>query len=192
MENFYQKILSLFFPKRCINCQQYGSYLCPDCLSLIEVLIEQYCPFCSIAFDGTCPNCKKEHSLDGLFAATDYRNFVIRKAVQHFIHQPFIKELVDPLVDLLIRHISFSKKDLRELSIMPMPISKKEEKYIGFNPSEELAKRLSEKLGLPLGSSNNILLVDVVFNTNSKMDETAKELKQNSARQVFGAVIARK
>jgi len=43
MKNIYKYILDLIFPKRCLNCGREGSFLCDDCLSLIELNQIQYC-----------------------------------------------------------------------------------------------------------------------------------------------------
>ncbi|MDD4661821.1 MAG: hypothetical protein PHG24_00890 [Candidatus Pacebacteria bacterium] len=43
MENIYKYILNLIFPKKCINCKREGSFLCEDCLSLIEINQIKYC-----------------------------------------------------------------------------------------------------------------------------------------------------
>lgn len=43
MNNIYNYILNLFFPKKCINCGRENSFLCDDCLSLIELNKINYC-----------------------------------------------------------------------------------------------------------------------------------------------------
>jgi len=59
-----------------------------------------------------------------------------------------------------------------------------------------VAKILSEKLKIPLlenssqAKNKNILLLDIVCNI-SKLEEMAKELKQNQAKEVFGLVVAK-
>ncbi|MDD5221267.1 MAG: phosphoribosyltransferase family protein [Candidatus Pacebacteria bacterium] len=215
MENFFDKILNLFFPKKCINCQQLGSYLCYDCFSLIEIMQKEYDLSEEIKY------------LDRLFFATVFKNQIVRKLIHGFKYPPFIKDLSDTLSDIMIIHLTFigMKSQLSDFILVPIPISKKRMNYRGYNQAEELAKKLSLKLKLETRNilkkikenssqvdldkeqrknnvenvfslmedikGKNILLIDDVFTTGATIDEAAKILKQNGANQVWAAVVAR-
>jgi len=102
-------LVDLLFPKFCINCGREGSYLCQDCLSLIDILEIQYCPFCAlpkIVIDGkTCNSCKNSKRLTGLYCATSYDNFIVKKTINQLKYEPYIKELSKSLASLIIAHL---------------------------------------------------------------------------------------
>ena len=149
--------LDLAFPKFCFGCQKEGSYLCEDCLSLLEISEYNYC-LCKkplrLPQTGKCSLCRQK-KLDGLYFAASYQNKILKKLIQSFKYEPYAKELSEPLTSLIIAHFEltnrpFSNED--EWMLIPVPLSKNKEKRRGFNQAEEIAKELSEKLKLPLVS----------------------------------------
>lgn len=173
--------LDLFFPSWCINCQREGEYLCEDCFSLIEVLSNQYCPFCrppKVVFDGrTCLICKRNRNLDGLYSAAPYQNFIIKRLISQFKYEPYVKSLSKPLSLLIIKHFQMldQEVDSREALIVPVPLTKKELKQRGFNQSEEIAKELSSFLRIPLASG--YLLKVKEFPNELSDEKTEKDVK---------------
>lgn len=158
-------ILGILFPEFCINCKREGSYVCQDCLSLIDISNVQYCPFCQppkIVLDGrTCNICKKTKNLSGLFSATSYNNFIIKKLISQFKYPPYyIKNLSKVLASLIITHFQLLEKKPNLLwgqaILIPIPLEKKKLKQRGFNQAEEIAKELSIFLKIPL--INNVLI----------------------------------
>ncbi len=207
-----------------------------DCLSLIEISENQYCPFCfppKITKQGkTCPNCKKQHFLDGLICATSFDNKIIKQAIHLFKYPPFLKELSKPLSCLIINQLKLLNNITSYFSdfvFVPIPIAKKRMLFRGFNQSQELAKEISiflnietkniltKKINTPpqttlsknqriknilnvfstdksfenAGSNKKILLVDDVFTTGSTINEAARILKENGAKEVWAITIAR-
>lgn len=108
LNTIYQFLSGLLFPRFCLNCQREKNYLCQDCFSLIDILTNQYCPFCNppkIVLDGkTCYSCRKSKKLTGLFCAASYQNFIIKKLISQFKYEPYVKELAKPLAVLIIQH----------------------------------------------------------------------------------------
>jgi len=157
-----QFILDLLFPPSCINCQSEGSYLCQDCLSLVDVSLNQYCPFCrpaKIVLNGrTCNLCKRTKNLDGLYSAAPYHDFIIKKTIAQFKYEPYIKALSKPLSLLIIKHFQLLEHPLGNPSgfngakevLAPIPLAKKRLRQRGFNQSEEMAKELSVFFNIPL------------------------------------------
>lgn len=175
---------NILFPKFCQNCQREGDYFCADCLSLIEVLENQYCPFCfppKIVPDGkTCFSCRTSRKLAGLFGAASYENFLVKKIINRFKYEPyFIKGLAEPLSSLIITHLANSNKlaIIQDSFLVPVPLHIRKEKRRGFNQAEELAKKLSEKLEIPL--LNNVLIKtkNVPSQTELKKEEREKNIK---------------
>lgn len=147
-------ILELLFPKSCINCSKQETYVCEDCLALIDFL-------------------QKPVKIPGsglIYCACDYRNIVIRKLIQKFKQPPFAKDLAKVLASLIIIYLyNLEKKpdflsNKQDYTLVPAKIDKKQLKRIGYNPSEEIAKHLSGMLRISLkeknGNKNRILVFD--------------------------------
>jgi len=149
-------LLDLFFPKSCFGCQKEGEFLCQDCLSTIEILEIQFCPYCQkrVIEGKTCQSCKKNSKLDGLYFATSYQNYLVKKLICQFKYQPFIKELKKTLASLIINHLLILDKALflknQGFLLIPIPLSKTRLKWRGFNQAREIAKELSNFLEIPI------------------------------------------
>jgi len=212
MRNFFLKvkkfILDLLFPKFCLNCNKEGSYLCQDCFSLIDIAERQYCPFCSsprIVLDGkTCNSCRNSKKLAGLYCPTSYDNFIIKKAINQFKYQPYIKELAKPLASLIIAYLvnlkklgdfsdftphHFLENNLKQTKftengagfiIIPVPLHKKKLKKRGFNQAGEIAKELSRFLKIP--AFNDVL---VKIKQTPAQVELKKEQREENIKNVF-------
>jgi len=190
-------LLDLLFPKFCISCGKEGSYLCQDCFSLIDILERQYCPFCpqpKVVIDGkTCNFCKRSKSLNGLYCAASYNNFIVKKLINQFKYEPYIKELSKPLSFLIIAHfINLNKvENFQDFTprffqksggfiLVPIPLHKKKLKKRGFNQASEIAKELSRILKIPF--FDNILIK--IKQTPAQM-ELKKEEREKNIKGIF-------
>jgi ComF family protein len=147
-------ILDILFPKFCVNCDREGTYLCEDCLAVIDVSEYQYCAFCypaKIVLNGkTCNSCKKRKKLDELFCATSYDEKIVKKMLRLFKYEPYAKELSKPLSDLIITHFQVLGKIPEIDLIIPVPLHKNKLKNRGFNQSEKIALFIARFLKKPL------------------------------------------
>lgn len=140
--------LNLLFPKFCFGCHREGCYLCQDCKSILELS-----DFHQIL---------KTEELDDLYFSTEYKNPLLKNLIQNFKYQPFIKELSLSLSSLIIEHFQLLDNPplfYREKSnfiLTPVPLEKRRLRWRGFNQAEEIAKKLSEFLEIPL--VNDILI----------------------------------
>ncbi len=191
-------ILDILFPKFCINCSKEGSYLCQDCFSLIDISERQYCPFCfqpRVVLDGkTCSFCRRSKKLIGLYSATSYNNFIVKKMINQFKYEPYIKELSKPLSFLIIHYLINLNKmpaciatqsvaggsNFFDFVLVSIPLHKKKLKQRGFNQAEEIAKELSENLKLPV--FNDILIKTKQTPAQVKLE---KEEREKNIRGVF-------
>ena len=153
IKNFF---LELLFPRFCLGCQKEGTYLCQDCLSLIEISQHQYC-LCQMAQriwqGGKCKKCASR-KLNGLYFAVPYQNSLVQKLIRLFKYNPFIKELSGTLASLIINHFQLldNPPDFSEFLLVFIPLEKRKLKQRGFNQAEEIAKELSKSLEIPLVS----------------------------------------
>ncbi len=141
--------LDVVFPKKCLNCSQPGKYLCDDCRSLLNI---------SASYE------TGKDELDYLFWAAPYRDKIVSAAI-HLCKYRYVRELADDLSDLIIAYFNllnnppdspFSSlpvavsENSNGFALVSTPLHKKTLKKRGFNQSEEIARYLSEKSGIPL------------------------------------------
>lgn len=224
-KKFFQKIskffLELLFPRFCLGCQKQGSYLCEDCLALIDL-------------SSSYQKEKGNRALARLYFATDYNHFLVKRLIQHFKYPPFAKKLSQTLGFLIITYFQNLEKPPdflgpdKEFVLVPIPLHFQRLKWRGFNPALEISRELSEFFRIPLSSESliktkktlpqidltesqrkvnlknafvcfraelikgrKILLVDDVITTGSTINEAARVLKQAGAQEVWGIVVAR-
>ncbi len=209
----WEKLLDVFFPKFCLGCGKEGSYLCPDCLSLIDITPDRFCPFCSSprkAPSGLCSE-HRNHCLEGLDFATPFRSSLVKKVLTKFKNPPFSQELAPALSSLIIAHFHLADYPLNQKAVLlPLPQSNRNDSQ----PAEELAKALSSSLSLPwqanwlISSSNNssnsffcpqperiksqsILLVNDLFKESAPFEEAACLLKKKGAASVWALTVSR-
>ena len=141
----------MIFPKKCINCKKEGSYLCEDCLSLIEINPFQYCLCESMARKEKCEKCK-DRNLDKILSATSFKNKIVQEAIHKFKYG-YIKELSAPLSFLILSHLYLLGIEInKDFVLIPVPLSDKKKRRRGFNQSEELGKIISETTGIELAA----------------------------------------
>jgi len=160
--------LDLLFPKFCFNCKREGSYLCSDCLSMLEIFSthQKY----------------STKSLTDLYFALPYQNILVKKLIQKFKYKPFIKELAETLALLIITHfqlldnkpnfVNFTPHHFPDNQVIhrnkfnqaeypksgggfiliPIPLNEKRRRWRGFNQAEEIGKELSKFFKVPLVS----------------------------------------
>src|SRR4030042_4050075 len=131
-------ILDVLFPKFCFSCKREGSYLCDDCQSLLDI--------------SGFHRIYQGKSLDDLYFGANYKNSLVKKLIQSFKCEPFVKELKRPLSSLIISHFQLmdNQPDFKDFSLIPVPLHKKRLKWRGFNQAEELSKELSKFFKIPL------------------------------------------
>jgi len=195
-EKFTGFLFELFFPKFCLGCQKEGSYLCPDCQATLEILkIHQH---------------YSSQNLKDLYFALPYQAPLIKKLIQKFKYEPFVKKLANPLSSLIIEHfqlldnrpsfIDFTPhhfpdneitqkykinqkeypKNGAAFIIIPVPLEKRKLKWRGFNQAEEISKELSSFLRIPLIPD----CLTKIRETTPQVKLTKEERKEN-IKEVF-------
>jgi len=199
-KTIFSNLFNLLFPKRCINCQKEGAYLCNDCLSLIEISPKDYCPFCcSPKETENGKTCKLHHSknLNGLIAATSYQDKIVKNAINTLKYKPFIKDLAKPLSSLIIAHFKLLDNcpDFSNSILCAVPLHKTRLRQRGFNQAEEIAKHLSKSLNIPfrprLLLKTKKTLPQMTLNRNGRIKNVsgAFEVNPQKKNQIFGKKI---
>ncbi len=112
--------LDIFFPKECLECKKDGLYLCRSCVDLV---------------------------LDGTFDMDNYSIFkykgVIKKAIIS-IKYKLATDIANELIENCVQRLK-SKKP-HDIIVVPIPLYWQRQNYRGFNQSEILAQKLSDRL----------------------------------------------
>jgi len=185
--------LDILFPKFCFNCGKEGSYLCEDCFSMLEIseIHQKY----------------STKSLTDLYFALPYQNILAKKLIRRFKYEPFIKELAETLVLLIITHFQLldNKPNLANFILIPIPLNEKRRRWRGFNQAEEIGKELSKFLPARLASQGEAggklpLVSDCLLrvkNNYPQVELSEKERKENvkdiffcqNKKEIFGKKI---
>lgn len=166
MGNYYRIknfLLDLFFPKSCFGCQREGSYLCQDCESTLEI-------------SETHQRFKTKYLFD-LYYPCNYQKPLIKKLIQVFKYEPFVKELAQSLSSLIIDHFQLldQKPNFEDFILVPVPLEKRGLRWRGFNQAEEIAKEVSKFLNISV--LNNVLFK--IKETLPQIELQGKERKEN-------------
>lgn len=174
-----KQLLNLLFPKHCVVCKKEGSFLCDDCLSLIEINPFRYCLCEKLKKEDKCNNCKNRY-LDKIFSASDYNNKIVKTAIHKFKYS-YIKELSLPFSFLILKHLENVNCSIdNSFVLVPVPLSQKKIRKRGFNQSEEIAKNISKVTGLLLDSNCLIKIKE-----NKSQAELNKTERINNIKNVF-------
>ncbi len=151
-------ILDLLFPKKCVGCNQTGTYFCSDCITNIKQG-ELLCPNCDLAgvFGETHPLCKTRFSLDGLWSLGLYQE-ALKQAIQKLKYKPsLIRDLAPIFSDLIVNYWKkhqpmiweeIKRGEKKNWAVVPIPLHWFRENDRGFNQSALIGQLLSKNLGL--------------------------------------------
>lgn len=154
-------ILDFLFPRRCVSCGKFGSYLCSNCLSQISFIKESVCPVCERSAIGgvTHPGCQTRYSLDGLTSVCVYDG-PIKKAIKRLKYKPWISDLGETLASLIFTYLQENTSANQFLNtkptIIPVPLHSSRERQRGFNQSALLGKLVAREFNL--GFTPNLLI----------------------------------
>lgn len=145
-------LLDLLFPKRCVQCKTFGSYLCSSCFATITFSDIMICTMCHRpALDGlTHPICQTRYSINGVFPSLVYKG-VVKKLVYVFKYPPYLTDLQSQLIDLfyegLIQKESLSPLLTRQAVVIPIPLHPSKLRKRGYNQTGLLANGLAKRFG---------------------------------------------
>ncbi|MCD6271021.1 ComF family protein [bacterium] len=177
-QKFFDKIVSLFFPRRCVICSKEGEIFCKDCLALVTLLDNSCCPGCGsykINLPGEfCSICKKELHLDGLISAAPYNDPLIKKTISLFKYPPFAKDLAKSFAFLIISQLRLQNNKFGEFILSYIPLDRASLRRRGFNQSKLLVQELGKELNLPVYT-----LLEKIKKTKPQKNLNKEERKEN-------------
>jgi ComF family protein len=183
VKKLHNIIIDLLFPPACVGCDNFGPWLCDDCLKNIGAPIET-CIFCNekTLHGLTCGDCRKHNSLTGIISIGGYKNPVLRNSI-HALKFSGVRDIAEPLGDLLAKSILKTLgSDLNGFSIIPMPLHKKRERERGFNQSALLADRISSLLSIPVA---NLLIREKATTPQASLNSKMLDLRQENIADAF-------
>jgi len=169
MKKIKRFLINLFFPKKCVICSSFGSWLCPKCQKKVQKIKTPFCPKCKkiTSFGQYCPRCRRTKTIRGVIAAGYYQG-VLKETIHSFKYQK-IKELRKYLFELISDRLS-EGFPAGEFILVPVPLNKIKLYHRGFNQSEEIAKEIEKNYGYKL-----VNCLDRIKNTKSQIGLSQKE-----------------
>ena len=171
--------LDFFFPKYCVNCKKFGSYLCSDCFVYISFDNGGICLSCSrFSIEGmTHPSCRGRFVIDGALASLSDAG-VTKKLIYSFKYKPYVSDLKTVVGELfyegIIQKELFNKVFSKDAIFVPIPLYSSKLRKRGYNQSKILAQDLAKRF--------NCRVLDVltrVKNTKSQYGLKRDERKEN-------------
>jgi len=175
-------LLDLIFPKKCVNCGEFGIFCCQKCLAQIKPIQTQVCPKCGkISERGKwCSGCKGKSYLSGIIVAADYRTGPTKELIHHLKYN-YILELAPISADLLIDQL-IDSEFRGQVLITSVPLHRRRENARGFNQAEVLAKIVAGKIGY-----DYLPLLKRKFHKKTQVELSGKKRRENLAG-IFSAI----
>jgi len=142
-------VVDSFFPRRCVGCGRLGGFLCPECLGKLSRLLPPLCPNCGRpqASGIICPDCwQRQTEIDGIRSLFRFDD-IIRKAI-HQLKYRNLKAISPCLAELLADYLI--SNPLPGEALMCVPLHTRRLRERGYNQSNLLARRLGERIDLPV------------------------------------------
>ena len=169
-------VLDFLFPKFCLGCGKWGSYVCSSCFSNIHPLPYLKCPVCDRASVNGCthPRCKKRFGLDRLISFFPYRG-IVQKAIKTIKYRYAHNVTGD-----LLRFASLPELPKKSVFV-PIPLHPSRSRLRGFNQAEIIACVLSKRFGIPVRTD----ILKRIRKTVPQVDMKNREDRMNNMKSVF-------
>ncbi|MDP2820698.1 MAG: ComF family protein [bacterium] len=163
-----ENIFRFLFPPKCLVCGKHNNFLCYDCYSLIPLENR-------FQLNKNLPKTELK-SLDKIYWATGYKNFIVKKIIQNYKYSPFSKKLSAILSKMLFDFVALNELDFKEIDfLVPVPSSARRKRWRGFDHIEEICRDFSEQINLPLLTKNLVKIRD----SEPQMNLSGAKRKEN-------------
>ncbi|MBU1164252.1 ComF family protein, partial [Patescibacteria group bacterium] len=172
------------FPINCVGCKTEGVWLCQSCINKINTSKNQICPVCKkISGSGKIhKSCLPSSSLDGIIAASLYKEPIIKTAIHNYKYQG-AKDISQVLSWLIVDYLNNIKtKPLGKIDlVIPVPLHKKKFLQRGFNQTAEIAQQVCNYFDWQYG---DYLLRNKYTKTQTKQNAKERQLNVNEVFQL--------
>lgn len=138
MQHYIDDALDLLFPPHCASCKRRGAWLCAACCATCRFVPE-------------ADNREQHLRLNSPFLASTAGAYIFEGAIREAIHTLKYnrrKRIAVPLGELLAAYLV--ARPLQVDAIVPIPLHAARLQQRGFNQAELLARRLSQRIDVPL------------------------------------------
>ena len=151
----FEILKDFVFPKKCVGCNEWGDYLCSNCINFIKTNDNTICPACynPSIYGLTHPGCLWKHSygLNGLTSIFEYKGVV--KSVITKLKYRFVTDLGETILEMFLSFCGEDKaftKFVRQKNVclVPIPLHWTRKNWRGFNQAELLGEMIAKKLGI--------------------------------------------
>ena len=147
-ERVLSATLDLLFPRRCVGCEEEGSFLCARCEAASPRLLPPFCRQCAqpLTSSDLCGRCRETplRDLEGIRAPYLMEGSV-RDCVHKLKYQDF-RALGHVLGELLAAYVS--ELSLPASVLVPVPLHPRRLRARGYNQSALLARAMGQHMGL--------------------------------------------
>lgn len=150
-----QFFYDLIYPKMCVFCGKYETFLCANCFEKIETVKTRTCFYCGkLCKNGKiCTSCKKKYcsSISAAVWSGLYNDKILKELIHSYKYNGIL-EISEILSEMLTITIKNNIK-YQDYIVVPVPLSRAKMSRRGFNQSEIIAKNISENLGISGGAA---------------------------------------
>ncbi|MDO5044331.1 MAG: phosphoribosyltransferase family protein [Coriobacteriia bacterium] len=150
MNVFFDALLELFWPTRCVLCNRSGYVLCPFCKSKLSFINPKYaCKFCGAPFGYlSCTACKKDWEIDFVVCALSFDEGA-GEVVKSYKDKRE-RRLKDFIASSLYEaYLAASLDEYKFDWLCYVPASKQAMQKRGFDHMKQVALQLQEYLAIP-------------------------------------------
>jgi ComF family protein len=143
----WRRLIDALFPPRCGGCQADGGLWCEACQASLEYVCPPTCDRCGEPHTiGLCTKCRTQPlQIESIYSVVIFQGQV-RHAIHRFKYER-LAGLAEPLGDLLAE--GWRTQQLAADWLIPVPLHPARQRERGYNQSELLARRLSQRVNVP-------------------------------------------
>ncbi len=177
-------LLDLFFPKTCLSCNAFGSYVCLVCQRKLVGIVVDLCIYCKKrTIQGeTHAACKKYTAVDGVMSLLKYQQEtkrMIKKLKYRLLFDAF-HEFFQVVTPFALDKIPTFKKNHLEFFLQPVPLHSARLKWRGFNQAQYIAEFFHILCDYPI-----VNVLKRVKNTLPQASMDSKQARQTNIKEAF-------